>query len=206
MKRHDFWNLLLAIAFTFFSGTGMAEIVDEDLRKLVTNALVEKLGASQKDISILNSKKMDWPNLALGCPLKGHSYLQVITPGYRLKVLVNSRTYFVHTGANSVIICENKRITDKTSNSKFPGNEISNQVKAIQLARKLLLTNNARTSARISLISVEQKTWNEVEKECSSKSLFEENSNGYLVTLKCEGKKSFYFSNGIHVLECRLSK
>jgi len=206
LKRHDFWNIFLTIVITFCSGAGIATLVDEDLRKLVTNALVEKLGVSQKDISILSSKKIDWPNSALGCPQKGQYYLPVITSGYQLKVAVNSREYFVHTGANSAIICENQRITGQTSNSKFPGKESSKQVKAIQLARKLLLTNNAATSARISLVSVEQRAWSEVEKDCSSKSVFKKNSNGYLVTLKREGKNTLYFSNGIHVLECKLSK
>ena len=130
MKRHDFWNIFLTIVITFCSGAGIATLVDEDLRKLVTNALVEKLGVSQKDISILSSKKIDWPNSALGCPQKGQYYLPVITSGYQLKVAVNSREYFVHTGANSAIICENQRITGQTSNSKFPGKESSKQAQS----------------------------------------------------------------------------
>lgn len=47
----------------------------------------------------------EWPDSSLGCPQKGYSYLQVITPGYVVRLRAGEKRYTVHVAGNRGVIC-----------------------------------------------------------------------------------------------------
>lgn len=71
-------------------------------------AMAEVSGASTAELSILATKEVEWPDTSLGCPKPGEVYLQVITPGYVVRVQASDGTeYEVHTDAtgDNTVIC-----------------------------------------------------------------------------------------------------
>ncbi len=71
-------------------------------------AVAEVSGASTADMAILATKEVEWPDTSLGCPKPGEMYLQVITPGYVVRVQAPDGTeYEVHTDAtgDNAIVC-----------------------------------------------------------------------------------------------------
>ncbi len=75
----------------------MVYLAKEDLSK--------RLGIPVDSVSVESVDQVDWPDASLGCPEPGKVYAQVITPGYRILLKANGKTYEYHSGANHVVHC-----------------------------------------------------------------------------------------------------
>jgi hypothetical protein len=60
--------------------------------------LSKELGIPVANIKVASTETMEWPDAGLGCPEPGMSYVQVITPGYRIVLQVGDTLYEYHTG------------------------------------------------------------------------------------------------------------
>ena len=72
---------------------------------LAKEDLAKQLGISVESISVESVEQVDWPDASLGCPEPGKVYAQVITPGFRILLQANGKTYEYHSGANRVVHC-----------------------------------------------------------------------------------------------------
>ena len=71
-----------------------------------TQDLAERLEIVADDIDVIAAEEMQWRDSSLGCPAKDGSYLQAITPGYRITLRAQGETYDYHTDARrTVILC-----------------------------------------------------------------------------------------------------
>jgi len=71
--------------------------------------LANSVGIAAVDIQIEEVEAVDWPDGSLGCPESGQMYIQVITPGYRVRMRSGDRTYEVHTDDRpdgAITLCE----------------------------------------------------------------------------------------------------
>jgi hypothetical protein len=70
--------------------------------------LVNELGLSPQDVTILSIEEVEWRDGSLGCPEPGMVYIQAIIPGYRILLEANGETYEVHTdeAGSTVVICD----------------------------------------------------------------------------------------------------
>ena len=59
--------------------------------------LARELGVAPQQIGVAEVTPVTWPNSALGCPQPGMMYLQVLTPGYRIRLMHAGRQYMLHT-------------------------------------------------------------------------------------------------------------
>ena len=55
-------------------------------------------------ITVLSFTERQWPSTALGCPQPGHSYAQIVTPGYQVELDVTGRRYTYHTDNQTTAI------------------------------------------------------------------------------------------------------
>jgi len=70
--------------------------------------LIQKSGLSPDKIIVLEVEAVEWSDSGLGCPESGMSYLQIMTPGYRIVLEVSGQTYEYHSNRDAyVIYCEN---------------------------------------------------------------------------------------------------
>ncbi len=76
----------------------MVYMAKEDLSK--------RLGIPVDSISVERVDQVDWPDTSLGCPEPGKVYAQVVTPGYRILLKADGKTYEYHSGAMRVVHCE----------------------------------------------------------------------------------------------------
>jgi hypothetical protein len=76
---------------------------------MVTTAradLALRLGVSEEEILLQSVEPVEWSNSSLGCPQPGMMYAQVKTPGYRVVLEAEGKTYEYHTDAGRrVILC-----------------------------------------------------------------------------------------------------
>ncbi|MBV7330873.1 hypothetical protein KFU94_22040 [Chloroflexi bacterium TSY] len=82
--------------------------------KLIDRAMAE-LVAEQNvlmdQITFVGIEAVEWPDASLGCPQDDMMSAQVITPGYRIVLETDSKTYQYHTGATEdslLIRCEDE--------------------------------------------------------------------------------------------------
>jgi len=86
-------------------------IVPAEARPTVDRArsdLASRLQIGEEQVRMVSIETVDWRDSSLGCPQPGRSYLQVITPGYRIVLRVAGSTYEYHAaqGQDRVILCQ----------------------------------------------------------------------------------------------------
>ncbi len=59
--------------------------------------LAREVGCAPGEIEVVDVTPVTWPDSSLGCPVPGMMYLQVLTPGYRIRLLHGGQEYLMHT-------------------------------------------------------------------------------------------------------------
>lgn len=73
------------------------------LKSLVEEAkedLAGRLSIPVSNVDLLEARDVTWPDSSLGCPQPGMLYMEVLTPGYLIRLLANGREYEYHAGRN----------------------------------------------------------------------------------------------------------
>ncbi len=74
-----------------------------DVVRLASEALASELNVPREQITVVRFEAHDWPDSSLGCPQPGRTYLQVITPGYRVILAAGGREYEYHTNQTAMV-------------------------------------------------------------------------------------------------------
>jgi hypothetical protein len=82
------------------------------LQNLIEKAkedLAKRLSISAEQIRLVEATEVEWSDSSLDCPQPGMTYLQVITPGYRILLEVDGQEYEYHSNRDAyVVLCENR--------------------------------------------------------------------------------------------------
>ena len=78
-------------------GKTMGSEVPRQLLDAVLEDLASRLKAAKSEVEVLSVEEVTWPDASLGCPEPGKVYAQVLTPGYRIVLKAQGRTYTYHT-------------------------------------------------------------------------------------------------------------
>lgn len=78
------------------TGQAMIDLAKQDL--------AQKLGVDAASITLVSINPVEWNDSSLGCPQPERSYLQVVTPGFLIKLEAQGTTYEYHTDSNSQIV------------------------------------------------------------------------------------------------------
>jgi hypothetical protein len=80
----------------------------ENLIERARDDLSQRLSVSTEQITLVEATEVEWPDSSLGCPQEGMSYLQVITPGYRILLEAGGTQYEYHSNRDTYFVyCEN---------------------------------------------------------------------------------------------------
>lgn len=72
----------------------------------VLQRAVEEFGVSPDVVELDSFSERFWSSTALGCPLPGRSYAQVIVPGFKVTVTVEGRPVIYHTANQHIVRCD----------------------------------------------------------------------------------------------------
>jgi hypothetical protein len=64
---------------------------------------MDRLDAKPGEVKIIKTEAVDWPDACLGAAQAGEMCAQVITPGYKLEVMIKGKTYILHTDAGQFV-------------------------------------------------------------------------------------------------------
>lgn len=81
------------------------------LQKLITTAtedLAKRFSITSDQIQLQEALEMTWPDSSLGCPNPSSMYMQVLTPGYLIRLQAPGGIFEYHTDKRgAVVYCEN---------------------------------------------------------------------------------------------------
>ena len=79
----------------------------EKVIRLAREDLAQRRGFALEGIRLVSVNAVRWRDASLGCPRPNTKYLQVITPGFKVILEAEGRTYGYHTDAGRVVVlCE----------------------------------------------------------------------------------------------------
>lgn len=64
--------------------------------------LAQRLGIGENEIAVESVEQTDFPDAALGAPLEDEMSAQVITPGWRIRLKANGKTYEYRASARQL--------------------------------------------------------------------------------------------------------
>jgi hypothetical protein len=74
------------------------------IAELAVRDLALRLDIELNEITVVSIESVEWPNSALGCPLPGVDYAQVITPGYQITLEAAGEVYTYHTNVRQALV------------------------------------------------------------------------------------------------------
>ncbi len=84
---------------------------DPEIQKLIAIAiedLAKRSSISSGQIQFKEAFEVTWPDSSLGCPNPSSMYMQVLTPGYLIRLQAPSGIFEYHTDKRgAVVYCEN---------------------------------------------------------------------------------------------------
>jgi hypothetical protein len=83
----------------------------DPLADLAVDTLASELEIPQDKITVVSVAAVEWPDSSVGCPRPGRSYLTVITPGHKVLLKVEDRTYAVHEAKGKAVVCQQPSIS-----------------------------------------------------------------------------------------------
>ena len=121
---------------------------------LATTALAQHLAIDESEVEVQRRVPMEWSDTSLGCPQKGQSYAQVITPGFRVFLWAGDTSYAVHTGDGRAVVC---KPTARTAASELTRRQ--GLVQQIAKAREDLAKRLGMIVTDIELAPVRRELW-----------------------------------------------
>jgi hypothetical protein len=73
---------------------------DTTLVQAAVRDLSARLGISEDEIEVVETKEVEWPDGSLGCPEEGKMYTQAVVEGTQVILGANERVYDYHAGAD----------------------------------------------------------------------------------------------------------
>lgn len=67
--------------------------------------LAARLKVPETQIAVSRIEEVEWRDASLGCPQPGMMYAQVITPGYRIVLQADGKTYEYHASETHAVLC-----------------------------------------------------------------------------------------------------
>jgi len=65
----------------------------QDLTERACRDLAQRLGLNESDIGVSSVEQTEFPDAALGAPVGDEMSAQVITPGWRMRLIANGQAY-----------------------------------------------------------------------------------------------------------------
>jgi hypothetical protein len=89
-------------------GTGGTAVAQNPAVMAAIADLAKQKGVDPARIGVTSAEAVDWPDSSLGCPQPGRAYMQVITPGWRIRLTLDGQTYEYHANSNgtAVVLCQ----------------------------------------------------------------------------------------------------
>jgi hypothetical protein len=172
-------------------------VASPNVVSMVIADLAQRLGVAEEEITVKSLKGMQWPDTSLGCPQPGMMYAQVVTPGYRVVLEVDSQVYEAHTDeGQSAVWCEEE--VSAMVVAPVPGTVEPGMEPLIEMAREDLAERLSIREGEIEVLEAKGVVWPDASLGCPVPGMRYKQvpMDGALIRLQVEGKVYEYHSGG----------
>ena len=166
---------------------------------LAVEALANHLDIPVTEIVVDSVRPVDWPDSSIGCPQPDQAYLQVITPGHKIGLRANDRSYTVHEANGNAFVC----VTQKA----VPSSEVPQPLniawaKQAAQARTDLAKALHVEEQHIIIVGADLTTWSDAGMECGEATAGSGPIEGYVIRLR-HGTRDYTFHTDMQrVIAC----
>jgi hypothetical protein len=162
-----------------------------------TQDLADRLDTRGDEIVVQSVEAVQWRDSSLGCPRPGMNYLQVITPGYLIRLEAGGEIYEYHTDTENVVYCEQAAYGKV---EPMVGKE-----QLVALAKADLVKTAGVAENEIQVLEVQYVEWRDGSLGCAKagKNYPQVITPGYLIRLSVAGREYEYHTDMRRVMLCR---
>ena len=92
------------------ASAGPSDAAGQAMVVIAKERLAGRLDVDVEEITLVKVQPVEWRDASLGCPKPGVDYIQVLTPGYLIKLEAAGSEYEYHTDdAQRVVTCAGKK-------------------------------------------------------------------------------------------------
>lgn len=117
-----------------------------DAEQLAKATLARDKSIAPASIDVASAEAVTWQDTSLGCPAPDMMYAQRLVSGYKFVLRAAGKSYNVHVGERSAIICDRSDTQAGTTSSPVPPD-----VQAYRLAREALASARGVSPDRVLL-------------------------------------------------------
>ena len=171
----------------------------DPIADLAIDTLASELEVPQKRIHVLSVAAVDWPDSSVGCPKAGMSYLTVITPGHKVLLKVEDRTYVVHEAKGQAFICQ-----QPSTAAEAGGAGSRTQDRLMLTARADLAKRLGVPVPEIQAAGVTPKTFEDASLGCPKAGMqyAQVQTEGWVLMLRHGNRDFTYHADSHHVIPC----
>ena len=172
---------------------------DEQLAELAAATLAEAIDVPLTRIKVESIRPVEWRDGSLGCPQPDQSYAQVLTPGHRILLRVDTRVYTVHEANGRAFVCQRKKATAEVTT----GLEIAWGPKSIE-ARRDLAARLGVEEQQVVVSGATQTAWEDLSLGCPKPGVTytPQRVAGYIIRLRHGGREYTYHTDLEQVFPC----
>ena len=173
--------------------------VRDPIADLAVDTLAAELEVPQDRISVVSVAAVDWPDSSVGCPKPGMAYLTVITPGHKVILKLENRTYAVHEAKGKAFVCQQPAISAETASG-----DSRTQDRLILTARADLAKRLGVPVPEIQAAGVTSKTFDDASLGCPKPGMqyAQVLTEGWVLTLRHGNRDFTYHADAHHVILC----
>ena len=167
---------------------------------LAIDALSAELGIPKDRIEVDSVTAVDWPDGSLGCPRPDMAYLTVITPGHRIALRADGKTYAVHEANGRAIVC----LQASAAPSPAPASGQIQFARQYQLARQDLARRLNVPESAIRMSGATAAVWDDASLGCPEPGTqyAPVETTGWILVLKQGAREFKYHADAQRAIPC----
>jgi hypothetical protein len=192
----------VAIAVALLGAHGAEDPARDEAIAAARVALAQKQGVKAEALEVVHVEPVQWPDASLGCPEKGRMYLQMITPGYRVRLRVGGTIQAVHVAGSRAVVCgpalavarEQPRAAESARGGEASEPESPQQKALVAKAREDLARRLSLSSADVKLVTFREVVWPDRGLGCPRPGVVYPQlpQDGVLIVLEAAGQRHEY--------------
>jgi hypothetical protein len=190
-------NVCLIVLTSRVAADSGADAERDTAIALARQTLQPQIKIDEATIEVEDATAVDWPDASLGCPQKGMVSIQVITPGFRVRLRAGDKTYEIHVGGGRARMCPE---------ASGPGGDsyVASAARLAAEARRDLAQRLKVPEQKIEVEFARPTTWPDADLGCRGAGAAPRpaETKGFLIQLAHEGRAYRYHTDMSHVRLC----
>ena len=192
----------VAIAVALLGASGAGDAARDQAIATARAALAQKQGVQAEALEVVQVEPVQWPDASLGCPEKGRMYIQMITPGYRVRLSVGGAIQAVHVAGSRAVVCgpalavarEQPRAEESARGGKASEPESPERKALVDKAREDLARRLSLSTADVRLVKFQEVVWPDRGLGCPRPGVVypQVPQDGVLIVLEAAGQRHEY--------------